>query len=445
MVDQIVLSPPSTEPRPRRRSFFGRLVRGLIGLTVLAALGGGIWWIVDRATVPAAPGGPGGPGRGADRTPMPVVAAAAELGELPVTFSALGTVASLATVTVKPQVGGPLISVAFQEGQRVQKGDLLAEIDPRPFQLLLEQTQAQLQRDQALLRNAELDLERYRTLVKQDSIARQQRDTQEALVLQYQGAIKADQAQVATARLNLSYCRILAPITGRAGLRLVDSGNMVQANDATGIVVLTQVKPISVLFTLPEDSLPRIQERLRAGATLPVTVFDRSHARKLAVGALTTIDNQIDTGTGTIKLRAVFDNADETLFANQFVNVQVLVDTVRNAVIVPAAAVLRGSPGTYVYLVDGTGSAVTVRPVKLGAQDGDRMVVESGLAAGDRVVVDGSDRLREGARITLSGANKSATETTPAGETPRPAPDGDGKRPREGNGRPREGEGRPRP
>jgi multidrug efflux system membrane fusion protein len=391
---------PAPLARPRVR---GRLWRGMAWTLVILLLIAGLAWIVwPRQAAQPARGG-----RFAGGAPMPVSVFSAEKGDVPITFNALGTVTPLATVTVKTQINGQLTQIAFQEGQLVHRGDLIAQIDPRPYQAALDQAQGQLLRDQALLRNAEVDLQRYRTLAAQDSIARQQLDTQEALVRQYQGTVKSDQAMVDNARLNLAYCHIVAPVTGRVGLRQVDQGNYVQVSDATGIIVITQVQPITTIFTLPEDNLPAVRKRLRAGATLQVSAFDRSQRIKLATGTLTTIDNQIDTTTGTFKLRAQFDNDDEALFPNQFVNVQLLVDVQRDAVVVPTSAIQRGAPGTFVYAVQ-PDSTVKVQPVKLGPTAGDRVAVDSGLAAGDRVVIDGVDKLRDGAKVTLAGQQAAA-------------------------------------
>jgi multidrug efflux system membrane fusion protein len=287
----------------------------------------------------------------------------------------------------------------------VRAGDFLAQIDPRPYQLALAQSEGQLQRDQALLKDAELNLARYKTLVAQDSLARQTLDTQDALVQQYQGTVETDRALVNTAKLNLVYCHVVAPVTGRVGLRQVDAGNYVQASDSNGLVVITQIQPISVLFTLPEDNLPAVMKRLRTGESLPVTAFDRGQATQLAAGRLMTFDNQIDVTTGTVKLRAQFDNADEALFPNQFVNTRLLVDTLKDATVIPTSAIQRGAPGTYVYLVK-PDDTVTVRPVKLGPSSGERVAIASGVDPGDKVVVDGGDKLREGAQVTMPTAAK---------------------------------------
>ncbi|MBI1777968.1 MAG: MdtA/MuxA family multidrug efflux RND transporter periplasmic adaptor subunit [Proteobacteria bacterium] len=364
-------------------------------LVVLVALAAGVaWWISSR------PAPPTGGGRFSVSGPMPVVAATAQKGEIGVRLSALGTVIPLATVTVRTQIAGQLTRIAFEEGQKVKKGDLLAEIDSRPYEAALRQVQGQLLRDQALLKNAELDLQRYRTLVAQDSIPRQQLDTQAALVGQYEGVVKTDQAMVDNAKLNLDYCRIQAPVSGRVGLRLVDQGNYLQAGDATGIAVINQVQPISVIFTVPEDEVSAVTRRMRQGTSLEVAAFDRALSSRIATGKLTTVDNQIDTSTGTVKLKAQFDNEDERLFPNQFVNIQLLVDTLRDATVIPGAAVLRGAPGTFVYVLKPDDS-VAVQPVTLGPAEGDRVAIRSGLAPGDRVVVDGADKLRDGAKISL--------------------------------------------
>jgi membrane fusion protein, multidrug efflux system len=329
-------------------------------------------------------------------------------------------------VTVKTQINGYLTEVAFQEGQMVKKGDFLAQIDPRPYQVALEQAQGQLAKDQALLKNAQLDLQRYNTLVAQNSIATQTRDTQISLVAQDQAAIKTDQAQVDAQKLNLVYAHIVSPVTGRVGLRQVDAGNYVQTSDPNGIVVVTQLQPISVIFTLPEDSLPAVMKQVRAGSALPVTAYDRTGAVALGKGHLETVDNQIDTTTGTVKLRAIFDNEQETLFPNQFVNVQLLVDTLRDTNIVPTAAIQHGAPGAFVYVVKPDQTAA-VQKVKVGPGDGQRIAVLDGLQPGESVVVDGSDRLREGAKVTLAGTGNSP-------EAPTGVQQAKGRQQREGQG-----------
>ena len=322
---------------------------------------------------------------------------------MPVALSQLGTVIPLATVTVKTQINGYLAEVAFQEGQMVKRGDFLAQIDPRPYQVALHQAEAQLEKDQALLQNARIDLQRYNTLVAENSIARQTRDTQVSLLAQYAATVKSDQAQIDAQKLNLTYCHIASPVTGRLGLRQVDAGNYVQTSDPNGIVVVTQLQPISVIVTLPEDNLPEVFKRWLAGAALPVTAYDRSGSVELARGTLNTIDNQIDATTGTVKLRAMFNNDQLTLFPNQFVNVRLVVDTLHNVDILPSAAIQRGAPGTFVYVVKPDHS-VAVQKVKLGPTDGQRVAILSGLGAVENVVVDGADRLREGAKVTAASA-----------------------------------------
>lgn len=341
----------------------------------------------------------GGPGATANM-PQPVSVATAAHGDMPIVITALGTVTPLADVTVRTQLSGTLQSVNFQEGQMVKRGDVLAQIDPRPYQISLANAQGQLARDEALLATARLDLKRYQTLLAQDSIASQQVDTQASLVKQYEGTVKSDQANIDTYTLDLTYARITAPTAGRVGLRQVDAGNYVTPGDANGIVVLTQLQPISVIFTTSEDNLPAILKQLRAGTKMPVAAYDRSNTTLLENGSLQTVDNQIDTTTGTFKLRASFQNPDEMLFPNQFVNARLLVDTLHDAVIVPTSAVLNGSQGQYVYVVK-PDNTVTVRVVKVGPVDGERTSIASGLDAGERVVTDGSDRLREGSKISI--------------------------------------------
>jgi membrane fusion protein, multidrug efflux system len=341
----------------------------------------------------------GGPGSMAN-LPQPVSVATAANGDMPIVITALGTVTPLADVTVRTQLSGTLQSVNFQEGQMVKQGDVLAQIDPRPYQISLSNAQGQLARDEALLATARLDLKRYQTLLAQDSIASQQVDTQASLVKQYEGTVKSDQANIDTYKLDLTYARITAPVSGRVGLRQVDAGNYVTPGDTNGIVVLTQLQPISVIFTTSEDNLPAILKQMHAGTKMPVAAYDRSNSTLLENGTLQTLDNQIDTTTGTVKLRASFANPDEMLFPNQFVNARLLVDTIHGAVIVPTSAVLNGSQGQYVYVVK-PDNTVTVRLVKVGPVDGERTSIASGLAAGERVVTDGSDRLREGSKITI--------------------------------------------
>jgi multidrug efflux system membrane fusion protein len=317
------------------------------------------------------------------------------------------------------------MEVGFTEGQTVHKGDFLAQIDPRPYQAALASAQGTLAKDQAVLKQAQNDLVRYQTLNRQDSIARQTAENQVWIVHQDEGTVQVDQAAIDTQRLNLSYCHITSPVDGRVGLRLVDPGNYVTSGSSTGLVVVTQLQPITVIFTLPEDSIPQVLKRMHSGAGLPVTAFDRSNTTALATGTLQTVDNQVDTTTGTVKLRASFANTDESLFPSQFVNAQLLVDTLHNVVVVPNAAIQTGAPGTYVYLAK-PDNTVSVRPIKTGPTDGKMTQVTSGVAVGDKIVIDGVDRLKDGAPIVIPAAAGAAPA---AGQPPRqprnrPRPDG---------------------
>lgn len=333
--------------------------------------------------------------------PAPAVAAvAATTGDMSVYLNALGTVTPLRTVTVRSRVDGEIMHINFKEGTIVHQGDLLLEIDPRPFQIQIMQAEGQLIHDQALLKNAEIDLGRYKTLLKQDSIASQQVVTQESLVMQYQGTVESDKAQLNNARLQLTYSKIIAPISGRLGIRLVDQGNIIHATDATGLVVMTQIQPIAVLFTLPEDQIPLVMNQLRSGKTLSVDAFDRSGNNKLAQGQLLAVDNQIDLTTGTVKLKAQFANEDLRLFSNQFVNIKMLIDTLHSVTIIPSAAVQKGDSGNFVYVVKADQS-VSVRLVKLGPVDGEKVAILSCLNPGELVVVDGADLLRENMKVKL--------------------------------------------
>jgi multidrug efflux system membrane fusion protein len=334
---------------------------------------------------------------------MPVGIAVAEKGDIPITLEGLGTVTSLATVTVKTQINGQLTQIAFKEGQLVKKGDFLAQIDPRIYQAQLEQYQGQLVRDQALSADAKLDLARYQKLATQDSIAFQQVDTQQATVKQDEGNVLVDQAQIDTAKVNLAYCHIESPVEGIVGIRQVDEGNYVQTSDANGIVIITQIQPMSVIFTIPEDKISQVTKRLHDGATLPVTAYDRTNTTQIASGTLATTDNQVDTSTGTVKLRAMFSNDKEELFPQQFVNARLLVDTLKGAVIVPTPAIQLGAPGAYVYVVNSSDSTVSVRVVKTGPSDGQRTAILSGLELGETAATDGVDRLYDGAKVQLPG------------------------------------------
>ncbi len=372
--------------------------RWVIGLIVVLLGVGAVWfWQTHHAPQTA---GRGAPGRGAQTAAQPVGAETIGTGDIRIILNELGTVTPLANVTVKTQINGQLTEVAFKEGQSVKVGDFLAQIDPRPYQVALEQAQGTLAHDQALLEQAQNNLKRYQTLARQDSIAQQQADDQRFLVAQYQGSVQTDQGQVDSAKLNLIYCHIVAPVAGRVGLRQVDAGNYVQTSDANGLVVITQEQPISVIFSVTEDNLPAVMKQLHAGAKLQVEAYDRSNATLLATGTLSSVDNQINTTTGTVNMRADFPNTDETLFPNQFVNAHVLVDTLHNVVRVPVPAVQQGAPGSYVYVIN-QDDTVSVRPIKVGPIDGGQAQVISGLSAGDRVVTDGTDRLRDGQKVTI--------------------------------------------
>jgi membrane fusion protein, multidrug efflux system len=376
----------------------------------LLVVAGVVWW-TRQGSAPQ----PGGNARNA--APMSIVPETVSKGDIAVNLNALGTVTSLATVTIRTQISGYLIKVDFKEGDEVKKGDLLAEIDSRPYEATLAQVKGQLARDEALLKGAQVDLARYQGLAAQNAVPRQTLDTQVALVAQDQGTVEADRGMVKSAEVNLQYCRILSPLDGRVGLRQVDQGNYVTPGDANGLVVITQIQPISVLFTVPEDNLQAIAKRLQDGAVLPATAYDRSGATKIADGSLQTFDSQIDPTTGTIKLRAQFPNEAKTLYPNQFVNVRLLLDTHKDVTTMSTAAIQRGVPGTFVYLV-GADSTVSVRAVQLGVTDGDRVEVKSGLAPGDRVVIDGADKLRDGAKIIV----RTETATPPANPAAGPAP-----------------------
>lgn len=389
-----VVEPGEARLRPARQPWLRRLIWVLLLAAIVAAA---VVYLprLKHAQSPVANG------RAMSTGPIPVGIATAQKGDMPVTLSGLGTVTPLAVVTVKTQLNGYLMSVGFVEGQHVKKGDFLAQVDPRPYQVALEQAEAQLAKDQATLANAQLDLKRYNTLVAQNSIATQTRDTQVMTVGQDRAQILLDQAQINTQKLNLTYAHIISPVTGRVGLRQVDPGNYVQTSDPNGIVVVTQLQPISVIFTLPEDNVPEVLKQYHAGSILPVTAYDRTGTSQIAVGRLGTIDNQIDPTTGMVKLRATFDNADESLFPNQFVNIKLLVNTLHDAVLIPTAAIQRGAPGTFVYLVK-PNHTVAVQTIKLGPGDGQHVAVLSGLEAGAQVVDDGADRLKDGAKVTVA-------------------------------------------
>ncbi|QBF26954.1 MdtA/MuxA family multidrug efflux RND transporter periplasmic adaptor subunit [Pseudomonas tructae] len=390
MVDQPMLS-RSRSPR-----------RWLVGLLILLLAAALCWWLWPSSAAPktGAAGKGGRPGFGAFAGPVPVRVEPAIVGDFPVYLKALGTVTATNTVNVRSRVGGELVKVNFHEGQKVKAGDLLAEIDPRSYQIALQQAEGTLAQNQAQLKNAQLDLQRYKGLYAEDSIAKQTLDTQQALVGQYQGTIKTNQAAVGDAKLNLDFTRIRAPISGRLGLRQLDLGNLVAANDTTALVVITQTQPITVAFTLPESELNTVLARYRSGAQLPVEAWDRSDIKQQALGVLRSLDNQIDTTTGTLKFKAFFENQDEALFPNQFVNVRLLADTLKDVVLAPSAAIQFGTDGSFVYVMEGD-NKVRIRKLKLGASDGDLTVVSEGLAKGERVVLEGTDRLRDGSDVEV--------------------------------------------
>ena len=394
--------PPRTG-KPRKRG----LLWAVFLLAIAGVAGYAVYHAGDPITTKKGGGGKGGSGggRGAPAGPVPVVVTKVTRSSIPVYLNGLGNVSPFYTVTVKSRVDGQLMTLHFNEGDLVQQGQLLVEIDPRPFQVQLEMAEAALAHDQAVLANARVDLARYQGLVKTNAIPTQQLDTQVALVAQEEATTKQDQAAIDNARLQLVYSKITAPITGVVGLRLVDPGNIVHASDQNGMITITQLQPIAVLFTIPEDNLPQVTQKLRAGAHLPVDAYNRDMSKKLASGTLLTLDNQIDSTTGTSKLKAVFDNKDNTLFPQQFVNINVLVDTLSNQLIVPNVAIQNGQQGTFVYTVDDD-SVVHLKPVKVGVTTAASAQILDGIEDGDRVVVDGTDRLIEGATVRVRKAGE---------------------------------------
>ena len=416
------LKPPTTIPGreaqtspPAKRRRRGRPLLTIFILVLVAA--GAVWWLRrDRAPQPETARA------GRNAAPMSVVDETIGKGDIGIRLNALGTVTSLATVTIRSQISGYLMKIDFKEGDEVKKGDLIAEIDSRSYEAALAQAKGQLTRDEASLKGAQVDLQRYQGLAAQNAVPHQTLDTQVALVAQDQGTLEADRAAVKSAEVNLNYTKILSPIDGRVGLRQIDQGNYVTPGDTTGLVVITQLAPISVLFTVPEDNLQAISKRLASGAVLPVTALDRGGANKLADGSLQTFDSQIDATTGTIKLRAQFPNDQRTLYPNQFVNIRLLLDTHKDVTTMSTAGIQRGTPGTFAYLIN-PDSTVSVRPIKLGVTDGDRVEVLTGLAPGDRVVIDGADKLREGAKVVVRQPNDAAA---PASAAPAAEPNGPG-------------------
>jgi multidrug efflux system membrane fusion protein len=415
--------------------------RGLIWFVLLVIIVGLAGYAVWRAGQPVQQvraqggggGGRGGGGRGGGGLgPVPVVVANVARSSIPIILNGLGNVSAFYTVTIKSRVDGQLMKVDFHEGDLVKQGQVLAEIDPRPYEVQLELATATLARDRALLNNAKVDVERYRTLLATDAIPKQQLDTQIALVAQYEAATQQDAANIDNAKLQLLYAKVTAPITGVVGLRLVDPGNIVHANDQNGMVVITQLQPIAVLFTIPEDSLPQVTQKLRSGAHLTVEAYNRDNSRKLASGTLVTVDNQIDNTTGTSKLKAVFDNKDNALFPQQFVNVHLLVDSLTNQIVVPNVAVQNGQQGTFVYVVD-QNSRVHLKTVQLGRTTETSSDILSGITDGDRVVVDGTDRLVEGAVVRVRKAGE--LDNAASGDAGASAPGGRGGRRGDGGGR----------
>jgi multidrug efflux system membrane fusion protein len=399
----------------------------LLGIALLAGGGGAaLYYYQGNSDGQSATAGNGQRGLGgrrgerASNRPQPVKASEAKIGDLDIVVSALGTVTASNTATVKPRVDGMLTKINFREGQVVKAGDLLAEIDPRPFQIQLDQVRGQLTKDDALLAAAKVDLERYRNLLSKDSIAKQQVDTQEALVRQYRGTVEADKAQVNNARLQLGFTRITAPASGRLGLRLVDVGNTIRTSDVSGLVVITQTQPIHAVFAIPAESIGNIVNRTSKGEALDVEAWDRDGRMRLTTGKLLSIDNQIDVATGTVKLKAEFTNKDNSLFPNQFINIKLKVETRAASLLLASAAVQRNAQGTFVYLINKEEQTVDPRPVRLGPTNGELIAVESGLSAGDQVVVDGADRLKPGGKVdvlSIDGKSVAVESTPPTGES----------------------------
>ncbi len=396
---------PPLASRIKRRQMLRRAV--VLLLMIAAALG--VWYWLAGGSPQAIPRSGAG-----QELSEPISAATIGTGDIHVIVNALGTVTPVATVTVQTQISGRIMDVGFTEGQIIRKGDFLVQIDPRPYELAKAQFEGQLARDEALLAQAKNNLVRYKRLAEQNSIARQQYEDQVFLVQQYEGTVKIDHAQVDQQALNVEYCHIVAPIGGQIGLRLVDVGNYVQSNSNTGIAVVTQLEPITVVFAIPQDKLPQVHALMRSGTSLQVTAYDRANVTNLATGRATAIDSQIDTSTGTVKLRAEFDNKDQQLFPNQFVNIRLLLETRHQVVRVPISAIQSGGPGSYVYLINAD-KTVSVRPIRVGITDGDMAQVDLGLEVGDRVVVDGADRLRDGAHVSISATAGSASLVDTAG------------------------------
>jgi len=412
--------PPVSRPAPRRRRRWPWL---LVLLLIAAGLGVVAWRYTHQVPQGASQTASQTAARGGGVPAQPVGAATVDQGDLRIMLNELGTVTPLATITVTTQISGQLMAVGFQEGQMVNKGDFLAQIDDRPYQVALEKDQGQLAHDQGLLDQAQSDLKRYLTLGRQDSIAQQQVEDQRFLAQQYQGTVKVDQGAIDNDKLNIAYCHITAPVSGRVGLRQVDPGNYVQATSTGGLVMLTQLDPISVIFSITEDNLPEVMGQLHAGATLSVDAYDRSNTTRLATGKVAAVDSQINTSTGTVNIRAIFPNPNDALFPNQFVNARLLVDTLHNVTRVPVVAVQQGAPGAFVYVINAD-DTVSVKTVKLGVTDGALVQVVSGLSPGDRVVTDGTDRLKDGTKVTVPVAKGTGTGTGAAPGSPAATPAG---------------------
>jgi len=393
------VAPAGEPPKPKKRGF----VWVLLLLVVAGVAAFAVWRASQPNLIPANPnaGGRGGGRRGGGLGPTPVVVAKAKKQPVPVYLTGLGNVSAYYTVTVKSRVDGQLMSVNFKEGDFVKQGQVLAEIDPRPYRIQQEQAEGTLARDSATLANARIDLERYKTLLAQDAIPKQQLDTQVATVAQLEGTVKQDTAAVNNAKLQIIYASPVAPISGRIGLRLVDPGNIVHASDSGGMLVITQLQPISVLFTIPEDSLQPVLAKLNQGVKLPVEAWNRDNSQKIASGVVVTVDNQIDPTTGTSKFKAAFENKDNALFPNQFVNVKLLVDTQKNQIVVPSVAIQHGQQGDFVFVTDEE-SKVAIVPVKIGlVLDNETTSIVSGLEEGQSVVIDGTDRLQNGSQVRI--------------------------------------------
>ncbi|HEY0062827.1 MAG TPA: efflux RND transporter periplasmic adaptor subunit [Telluria sp.] len=406
----------TTKPPRKRRT---KLIGSIIAVLAMAALGGLAWYLTHQPKEGGGPGmqaggpgggsGAGGPGgRGGRGGATTVGVATAEVADIPVSLDALGTVTAAATATVRPQVSGILQKVHFGEGQLVKAGQVMATIDPRPFEMALLQASGQRQRDEAQLASARVTLARFKTLLEQDSIARQEVDTQAALVKQLEGTAMTDRAAEGIAKLNLSYTQIKAPITGRVGLRVVDMGNLVGSGDAAGIAVITQLSPIDVEFAVPQDRVPDLQASMRSGGGLPALAFDRTRTNSLAKGKFAALDNQVDVQTGTVRAKARFANDDQALFPSQFVNLRLELRTIKDAVMVPVTALRNSSTGDFVYVLNAAERTVAVRPVTRGQATVDKVQIKTGLTAGEQVITEGADRLKDGAKVTLPGDKPAA-------------------------------------